>query len=485
MKTVFVSYAHVEAPWCRTVLEYLETPLRDLVNIWVDYSLVEGQEVVPELKRKVQTADGFLVIVSEKYLGSDFIQQYEWPWIKQELESGKKLFWVPQDVNPQQNASSEILKYLSAHQAAYGKLESLKQLQAKDSRSNTTLSYALLSLLERIRNWAGQQDKPVYQTKQATQFNGEHLEKIRCDYLNAIVNSYSYIRTRNLNDRNDKNALHRLPLDQIYITLEADPTSIQERRQTRALFEEMADATIDPSDTTVTFQDKLAEIIRDREAHTPDRPEAVKLTSGSELEVVFRRERVLVILGDPGSGKSVLCRWIALQMALSMLGENSSYKVDMGPPRFPILLRVAKFAEFLKKKYGSYGEWRFGDQGGNDNDLYQFLGEHPEEDLLKHYLDKRFGESNAASQRCNNAFHEISAVCQSAIEAQKAVLLVDGLDEVIDAKWRGEICHAIENFITKKIMPHPDNRPDQISLSAAPGEVGGNQAVLTSRITGY
>lgn len=485
MKTVFVSYAHDEALWLRQVLTSLETPLKDLVNIWVDYSLVEGEAFVQELQRQVQLADGFLVIVSEKYLTSEFVRDHEWPWIQQALETGenKKLFWLPQDVDPDQKESSSILQYLSQREIGYGKWETLKQLLAKDPRSNAALNNALLSLMERMRDWAGLEKPTNSQPTPMPEFDDEKLPDIQRRYLDAIIKSCRNINIGSLKEPGDKNAVVRLPLEKVYISLQADPTTIKERLETRALYHEMAsfETTLDDSGS---LQDRLANIIRQREAHIPSRAETADNTAGSKLEAVFHRERVLVILGDPGSGKSVLCRWLAMQMANAMQNRVVSGKERLGPPRLPILLRIAKFAEFLKTRYAINGGAPLLRKADHSEDLYRFLGDHPEDSFLAAYLHKGPGESPSVEEKYSTA-QALGALCRKAVETQQAVLLVDGLDEVIDADLRGMVCDAMEHFIAEKVMPRPGNYPGHPTPLSLPGEAGGNQVVLTSRITGY
>lgn len=486
MKTLFVSYAHTEVEWRRKVVDTLETPLKHLLNIWIDYSLVAGEEFAPELQRQVQLADGYLVIVSEKYLASEFINNHEWPWIEQELKNGKKLFWIPQDISESQKNSNHILKYLSERQVAYGQWEPLTQLQAKDPINYTAVNNALLVVLEKMRNWAGQTDQPKQATEKPVQFTDKQLKQISNRYLLAMIRTCDNIKTGSLNEANATNnkQLKQLPLDRVYVSLQAAPTTIQERLETRALYHELAYASSGIAGEQTPFQDRLAKIISERPTDSFERASAINPASEEhELKAVFRRERVLVILGDPGSGKSVLCKWIALQMAKAM--DNNSGQTELGPPRLPILLRVAKFAEFLKKEYpGGRMEKTFS-QPETRNDLYEFLGKHSAEDFLPLFCRKDC-KATLTKQEISDAEERISTLCRNAIEDQQAVLLIDGLDEVIDADLRGMVCDAVEQFITEKILPRPGGSSSgRISSFANPGEVGGNQAVLTSRIIGY
>ncbi|NOS89886.1 MAG: toll/interleukin-1 receptor domain-containing protein [Methylococcaceae bacterium] len=242
MKTVFVSYAHADKLSCDFILSQLHRTLKDEITIWIDDRLVEGELFSASLKCKVQTSDGYLILVSQKYLKSGFINGHEWPWIKEQLENhDKKLFWLPEDVNPDVNAESGILKYLSERQTAHSTYESFAQLRAKDPKTNAYVNHAILGLIDRMRAWANTIDNPnKVGTKAKLEFNDIELQSIRANYLSAIQSLYSHIQTRNLNGRDDNEPIIRLPLDEVYITLQADPTSFQEHSETKTLFLEMA-----------------------------------------------------------------------------------------------------------------------------------------------------------------------------------------------------------------------------------------------------
>ena len=64
------------------------------------------------------------------------------------------------------------------------------------------------------------------------------------------------------------------------------------------------------------------------------------------------------------------------------------------------------------------------------------------------------------------------------IEDGRAVLLLDGLDEV-PALDRHQIVESIQDFLHTIVNPTLDN------LTSDPGDVGGNQFVITSRLAGY
>src|SRR5260370_6035188 len=119
-----------------------------------------------------------------------------------------------------------------------------------------------------------------------------------------------------------------------------------------------------------------------------DRPGDASMTASEKAAIVtlgeaFRKERWMVILGDPGSGKTTLARWIALKLAIAWIhGEDSvhvpAYQVDpkvdksdpsiidIGPVRLPVLLRVSEFSEAYQRAR----------QRGETLSIADFLGRH-------------------------------------------------------------------------------------------------------------
>jgi len=130
--------------------------------------------------------------------------------------------------------------------------------------------------------------------------------------------------------------------------------------------------------------------------------------------------RKLVVLGDPGSGKSSLIRYLALRWA----GIAESTVRDTQP--IPLVIDL-----------GAYGRWRCDGR----KDFVRFLEEAP-------------------------GWHEWPRGLLARLLGQpgRAVVLLDGLDEVFDVTIRGEVIDDIQRFSSQ--FPHPP-------------------FILTSRVVGY
>src|SRR5205085_11399538 len=61
-------------------------------------------------------------------------------------------------------------------------------------------------------------------------------------------------------------------------------------------------------------------------------------------EAVLHYDR-LVILGDPGSGKTTLLRYLGLKHAQALQDARTIVDSDLGKAKFPILIRIADYAE--------------------------------------------------------------------------------------------------------------------------------------------
>jgi predicted NACHT family NTPase len=136
--------------------------------------------------------------------------------------------------------------------------------------------------------------------------------------------------------------------------------------------------------------------------------------------------RGVVILGDPGSGKTTLLRYQALHAA-RMEGQIGSL-----PTRLPIFVPLAAYDDYTQRIAAQCT-----------------LG-----DFLAIYYDKWHSLPGLAP-----LFHR-------ALEEGRAVVLLDGLDEVLDAVKRQFVSAQVEGFMRQ-------------------WAIAGNRFAITSRIVGY
>ena len=157
-----------------------------------------------------------------------------------------------------------------------------------------------------------------------------------------------------------------------------------------------------------------------------------RLSDGSlELTEAVHRHTHLVILGDPGSGKTTLLRYLALQHAQALWRGQLEAGEGLGTACFPILIRIADYAENTT--------WK----------------EKPLSDFLADYC---------LMHECPGA--GLADLLSTALATGPCLVLLDGLDEVVDADDRRGIVQRIEDFRRR----HDDHA---------------NRFVLTSRTEGY
>lgn len=166
-----------------------------------------------------------------------------------------------------------------------------------------------------------------------------------------------------------------------------------------------------------------------REA-APENPE-------TNIRRALSEYRHLVVVGDPGCGKTILLRYLALTYARDLLENHSLVKERLGldEARWPILLSLREFARYLEFSHGCFENY-------SAKDLLNYLQNYC--DRQKIDLPERFFEQLLEKGNC--------------------ALLLDGLDEVTDLSLRRCVAATIEAFT----RTYPDNR-----------------YVVTSRMVGY
>jgi len=147
------------------------------------------------------------------------------------------------------------------------------------------------------------------------------------------------------------------------------------------------------------------------------------------------RSQRLVILGEPGSGKTISLRFIALMLAHGY----GAARLGLDAPYIPLMVRLADFARALEGKPAP----------SLDNFLLQYIGQ-------EYASHPRLGE-----------------FLRWALEKGTCMVLLDGLDEVGDDPVRGQ---PLRTGVVQKVQQFTDrwcaaDRP--------------NRLVVTSRIEGY
>ncbi|MFC1432615.1 DUF5663 domain-containing protein [Streptacidiphilus sp. N1-3] len=260
-----------------------------------------------------------------------------------------------------------------------------------------------------------------------------------------------------------------LPLDDVYISLQLglNPTELPQLPT-----ELLVDSRAAPGEE---------ESLREAEPEGEQQESiAQQQDAGVDLVQLIRENRWTVILGAPGSGKSTLLQWLALIHARALRGGAervvvpghrlglTDEKVDLGPARLPVLVRVADYVEYLTAEDTPVSAG-----------LSDFLGRHL---LLNEPL------SGAPEQR--------TLLIREHLSGGKVIVLLDGMDEITHHSMRARVRRDIEMFVSDHVADpvnpealHAWNDGDSDAWwrerASFPANSGGNQIVVTSRIHGY
>lgn len=142
------------------------------------------------------------------------------------------------------------------------------------------------------------------------------------------------------------------------------------------------------------------------------------------LREVLGENRNLVILGDPGSGKTTFLRYVALQLARARLGQGRQAALDriglVETAPLPITLRLGPFAQYLLESPA------------------RGLAEDSREHLYRYLASERSEASGLASA---DGFRE-------RIEGGGCFLLLDGLDEAPGDALRERVTAIVQDLVS-------------------------------------
>jgi formylglycine-generating enzyme required for sulfatase activity len=163
-----------------------------------------------------------------------------------------------------------------------------------------------------------------------------------------------------------------------------------------------------------------------------------RLSAPQPVLELLQRHDGLVLLGDPGAGKTTFLKYLALEMAL-----GGGAELGIGQ-RLPILLPLAAYAEALAN--------------GGEGPLGRFI---------ERYYEQRLDEL------------PLGAMLGEALAQGGALILLDGLDEVKEQGQRARVVERVVEFyafhrrkgnkfvLTSRVVGYPEVRPSAPGLAEA------------------
>ncbi|MFA7240369.1 MAG: SUMF1/EgtB/PvdO family nonheme iron enzyme [Sulfuricellaceae bacterium] len=216
-------------------------------------------------------------------------------------------------------------------------------------------------------------------------------------YLQHLISQCRYLQLQGIRSGGK---LVSIELDRIYVTLRATRHHAQ-RTATDWL---ACEARLAPG-----------------EAHRGKDPMAQADTAHVTVDAALAEHRRLVVLGDPGSGKTTLLRYLALLYARDLADGASRTREELGlneSGALPILLALRQIGSYLR-------EHRHHDDGTEGHAiLLQFL-----------------------VQTLKNERIEVPAdFFDTWLNSGRAVVMLDGLDEVADPTLRRRVSRLVDAF---------------------------------------
>ena len=263
-------------------------------------------------------------------------------------------------------------------------------------------------------------------------------------------------------------------LERVYVSLRADAINDTERQAEHDIY--LEDVETFQKLTVGEESDQYARFTAIRKV-IANRPTMLMLEARNWKRLFRERQQTLlslaevvqlhphvVLLGDPGSGKTTLGMWLVLQFARALRSQKSKAHVqvkadlvqpgseanrliDLGPARLPIFIRIADYARSRWDK----------ERGDTELPLEGFIGQQ--------YIRKTLPSSLTPKT--------ISAIAHDYLAQGSALVVLDGLDEVSDPNQRREVMLAVKKFIQAQL-----SNPVQDKWAS-------NRVLLTSRVVGY
>jgi|GEM_PF-6408276 len=246
---------------------------------------------------------------------------------------------------------------------------------------------------------------------------GKATRATEYDYLKWVVDRSRYL---NPHVHQKVQEFQRIRLDRVFVELSATPVARPSLDRDRQPKEEEVEeyrrllvaSGREPEEVDEELL-RLGEHVRMRPNPTPSGP----------LFGFVRDNPRLVVLGDPGGGKSTLLQQLALLHAEVFNKWSGGASTELGPFRFPLHLRIAEYANQRRVNVGVTATAR--------------------RSLLQTFA------STFESEGCSPS--GLDDLISSNLQAGTCLVLLDGLDEIVSATDRIQIVNEIDLFVRQHV----------------------------------
>jgi len=305
---VFVSYSHCDKVHHDNLVTHLSLLKRQgLIHPWTDRQISGGALWEDVIREQLEVADVVLLLVSGKFIESDFCYEKEMTRALERHSSGKA------QVIP------IIVDNCDWQTAPFGKLNAWPHELRPVTKWKDDIASAWTSVAKSLRaitdgSSANQAPaKPIAAAPPADPIS----------YLTWLRDQHTWLDIRGMGNGNAK----RMQLANVYTRLHVSPP------------EGAREARSNVRGSSPRSAERADEILRNGEL----------ARSTHELHDVLAKYPHAALVGDPGSGKTMFLRFVAQNLARANLGDSASLlKTGLsGDPPFPLFMRLSEMGKFL------------------------------------------------------------------------------------------------------------------------------------------